>query len=394
MSATSSNSAPDLHELRKRLTRDWLITAGVALLAMFGLAQLLLTQWVGEAVGRWAIITGLAIFYELRIFRQILPLMHAPGQKTLRSGVGPGVMLTLLSGLAYALMAGFLLVTQPTGWMGWLPASLAILALAADGLDGPVTRRTASETVGGGHLAREFRALGTLILTALAIHYGKLNAWLLIIGVMDYLLLFTRSWLGRRGKALHPPPVQPRHFLQGIYLVAVSITLWPIVPAGYAAVLGLVFGIPYFLIALRDWFILAGMLDPDQSQYRQVGDAIARALTGWLALSIRLLGAMAAATVAADMIFHFDLYAAAFPDAVLAGAVAVMLLVALPFLLMGIRARLFALIAFIALSIILLVMGQNTLIFIALLLLGLTIILGQGKIAVEPEDSDPPPTAH
>jgi len=387
MSATSSDSVPDQRAPRKRLTRDWLIAAGVALLAMFGMAQLLLGQWVGEAVGRWAIITGLAIFYELRIFKQILPLMHAPGEKTLRAGVGPGVMLTLLSGLGYALMAGFLLVTQPAGWLGWLPAILAIIALAGDALDGPVTRRTASETVGGGHLAREFRALGTLIFTALAIHYGKLNSWLLIIGIMDYLLLFTLSWMGRRDKQLHLPPDQPRHFLQGIYLVAVSITLWPIIPAGYATILGLVFGLPYFIIALRDWFILAGLLDPDQSQYRQIGDAIARALTGWLALAIRLLGAMATATVAADIIFHFDMYAEAFPDALWAGAVALVLLVTLPFLLIGVRARLFALLAFIALSLILLIMGQNTVIFIALLLLGLTIILGQGKIAVEKDDT-------
>jgi hypothetical protein len=366
----------------------------VAIIVLFLMARLLSSQWVMAAVGRWAIIAGLAIFYELRIFKKILPLMRPPEEQPV-SGVGLAVKLTFLSGLSYALLAGFLLVTPPEKALMWLPAGLAGLALAADGAAGLVFRRHEQETVGGGHLAREFRALGILLLTVLAIHYSKLPLWMLLIGVMDYLHLFTSSWLGRRGKSIRRPPAQPRRFLQGLYMIAVGVSFWPAISPRYAAVTCLLFGLPYFLIALRDWFILAGILDPDQSHYHQAASAMNRALTGWLALSIRLLAAMAAATVAADMLVRLDVYAKAFSEALYAGAVALMLLAALPFLFLGVRTRLFALIAFIALSIVLLIMGPNTVIFIGILLLGLTLILGAGNLAIEREDAAAsPPTDH
>ncbi len=375
-------------QARKRLNRDWLIAAAVAVIVLLGMAQWLLLRWVPETVGRWAVVSGLAIFYELRIFKQVLPLMHRSGHENFSAGIGVGVMLTLFSGLCYALLAGFLLVTFPEGMLGWLPALLATVAIIVDALNGPAARRLNQATAGGAHLAREFRALGTLILTALAIHYGRLDPWFLLIGVMNYLQLFTISWLGRKGKSLHRPPERLQHFLNGLYLVAVSVALWPLSSGSFAVLLGLLFGLPYFLVALRDWFILAGLLDPEQSQYRQLAAAINQALTGWLALSIRLLAAMATATVLADIIFHFDVYTTAFSSDLAAGGLALMLLVALPFLFLGVRARLAALAGFIVFAVILLVIGWNIVIFVGLILLGLTIILGRGQMAIEKDDED------
>ncbi len=375
-------------QARKRLNRDWLIAAAVAVIVLLGMAQWLLLRWVPETVGRWAVVSGLAIFYELRIFKQVLPLMHRSGHENFSAGIGVGVMLTLFSGLCYALLAGFLLVTFPEGMLGWLPALLATVAIIVDALNGPVVRRRNQATVGGGHLAREFRALGTLILTALAIHYGRLDPWFLLIGVMNYLQLFTIGWLGRKGKLLHRPPERLQHFLNGLYLIAVSVALWPLSSGSFAVLLGLLFGLPYFLVALRDWFILAGLLDPEQSQYRQLAAAINQALTGWLALSIRLLAAMATATVLADIIFHFDVYITAFSSDLAAGGLALMLLVALPFLFLGVRARLAALAGFIVFAVILLGIGWNIVIFVGLILLGLTIILGRGQMAIEKDDED------
>ncbi len=371
---------------RQRLIRDWLITAAVAIIALFVVALLLSSQWVMVAVGRWAIIAGLAIFYELRIFRQTLDLMHAPGEDALRPGVDDATRWALLSGLSYALLAGFLMVTSPAGWLGWLPPLLALAGAVAAAFAETIALRSEARTVGGDYLAREFLALGALSATAVAIHYGKLDPWFLLIGIMDYLLLFTRGWLARKKKN---PPALPstkwRFHFQSLYLAALGVILFPTVGRDYALPTGLLAGLPIFFISLRDWFILTGLLNPEQSQYRQLAGAVNRALTGWLALSIRLLGAMAAATIAADMIFHFDIYARAFAQDLYAGAVALMLLVVLPFLLLGIRARLFAFIAFAALSIILLVMGWSQIVFIALLLTGATIILGQGQLAVEKE---------
>jgi hypothetical protein len=155
---------------RQRLTRDWLIAAAVAIIVLFLMARLLSSQWVMAAVGRWAIIAGLAIFYELRIFKKILPLMRPPEEQPQASGVGLAVKLTFLSGLSYALLAGFLLVTPPAeGWLPWMPPMLGLAGLLAAIISDAVTEKGGSATAGGEHLAREFRALGALVITAVAI---------------------------------------------------------------------------------------------------------------------------------------------------------------------------------------------------------------------------------
>jgi len=369
---------------RKSLSRFWLGAVGVAVIVLVGVAQMLLRQWAPDAVGRWAIIAGLAIFYELRIFKQIIPLMHRSGEEALLTRVGPGMALTLLAGLSYALLAGFLMVTPPAGRLGWLPAGLIAVAVLADAMDGPISRQRNEATVGGRHLSREFRALGTLVATAVAIHYGKLDSWFLIIGIMDYLALFSMSWLGRKNKPLHAPPApRPRHLLQMLYLASLSVILWPVVTWAYAMTLGILFGLPYFFIAIRDWFILTGLLNPDQSQYQQVARAVHRALTGWLALAIRLIAAMAAITLLADMLFHFDVYAAAFGGALAPGLLLGLLVTATPFLLLGVRARVAAFFSFVAFSGVILVLGQSAPVLTGVITSGLTLILGQGELAVE-----------
>jgi hypothetical protein len=367
---------------RQRLNRDWLIAAALAIISLFLGAKLLLTQWRQEPLGRWAILTGLAIFYQLRIFKQVLPLMHLPGTKTLRMGIDLPVRLVWLSGLGYALLAGFLMVTQPENALGWLPAGLAALALIAAVLAEAQARGHKSLPVGGQHMLLEFRALGTLVLTALAIHYARLESWLLIIGLMPYLHLFSISWLGRKQKILHPPPAQPQQFLQTLYLAALSISLWPVAPHAFSVLLSFLFGLPYFLVSLRDWFILTGLLDPKQSQYQQVVDALTAALTGWLALSFRLLGAMASATVAADILLHrsdYNVFALSAMPLVLVGV----LLVSTLLLLMAVWPRAAALLAFIALTIISWVMGGRMVIFAGLAFLGATMMLGPGHLRRE-----------
>lgn len=376
---------------QKNLSRTWLIAVVIATMTLAGVAQLLSWQWAPDAVGRWAIIAGLAVFYELRIFKQIIPLMHRSGETTLLTHVGPGMALTLLAGLSYALLAGFLMVTPPAGWLGWLPAGLITVAVLADTVDGPISRQRNEMTVGGRHLSREFRALGTLVATAVAIHYGKLDSWFLIIGIMDYLALFSMSWLARKNKPLHaPPPPRQRHLLQVLYLAALSVALWPVVTWAYAMTLSILFGLPYFLIAIRDWFILTGLLNPDQSHYQQVARAVHRALTGWLALAIRLIAAMAAITLLADMLFHFDVYAAAFGGALTPGLLLGLLVVATPFLLLGVRARIAAFFSIVVFSGVMLVLGQSAPVLIGLITSGLTLILGQGGMAIEKETSSSP----
>jgi len=385
----STHSSSDVlsTQARKRLTRVWLVVAAISFAVLVLVAWLLLSQWVMAAVGRWAIIAALAIFYELRILRQTLPLMHFDDEDSPAAGLGLVGKMTIASGLSFALLAGFILVTTPEGWLRWIPSILGLAGLVFAEVAESEKQKRARIPVGDEHLAREFRALGALVITAIAIHYGKLDAWVFLIGLMPYALIFTQGRLERKGKTARATPrfLWRRHFLN-LFLIASSIAFFPAVGRDFSMPLAFLFGLPYFLIALRDWFFLTGLLDPEQSQYRQLAAAINRALTGWLALSIRLLAAMAVATVLADIIFHFDVYATAFSNDLVAGGLALMLLVALPFLFLGVRARLAALAGFIVLAAIILGIGWNIVIFVGLILLGLTIMLGQGKMAVEQKE--------
>ena len=374
---------PDQGQIARTSSRDWLIIAIVDVLAVFLVGGILARQWVMEAVGRWAILAGVAVFYELRVLKKLLPAL--PGNDSALTGPAAfGQWLVMASGLFYALLAGFLLVTQPIAGLGWLPVLLALLGAGALFGAGMTKGAQQDESSPLGMLFAEFRALGTLVVTALAVHYGKIDAWFMLIGAMDYLILFTRGWQERRGGKVHLfAPSSLRLHLQYLYLTLVGIALAPTARRDFVLPLALVVGIAYFLAALRDWFLLAGLLKQGESSKAQVVRAAKQAVQGWLALSIRLLAAMAVATVAADMVFHFDVYAAAFQHDILAGMVILALLVALPFLFLGVRSRWFALLGFGAMAVILLIMGRSPVVDAGVILLGLTVILGQGSLAVE-----------
>ncbi len=385
-----SASAPqDPHDLlaqraaaRQRLNRAWLLSLGLAAVAWIAMFQVLRQQWPPSELGGWLLVSALALFYEWRIFKQALPLWHGQDEATLRAALDPDARLTLVAGVGYALVAGMLLLPTRSGPVDFLFPGLGLLALIADAL-AQTWRQRHSATLGSEYLAQEFRALGALVLTAAAIHAGKLDSWFLAIGIMPYLLLFTQSWLSRQQK---PIPTIPHHtwrdHFQYGYMAGTAVYLFPWVGQDFARPTSLLFGLPFFLIALRDWFILTGMLDPNQSQYRQIMTGLQNAMTGWLALTVRLFAGVVCITLLADMVFQFHVYVQGFGGPWVPGMAVLLLLVPLPFLILGIKTRLAALIALAPLTAILLVMGWHPVPMIGWLLLGLTAIIGPGRYAV------------
>lgn len=368
-------------KLTPALQRQWTMTAGVFLIALAGMFVLLLQQWQAAQLLGWLLIAGLALFYELRIFKQALPYVPLDGD----GGMGRGVMAVLAAGLGYGLLAGMLMLPQMEGWWGWIPGGLALAAMIAEELAATWFRHGISR--GARHVRREFRALGLLVVTAMAVHYNRFDPWFLAIGLMDYLLLFTASWRARKGREIPAiTPSQPRSWLQMLYLVTAGVALLPFSTREVMLVLGVLYGVPYFLLALRDWFILAGLLHPDQGIYSQVSAAVRRAIDGWLALTVRLFAGVLSATLLADMLFHFDVYVARFGAAWKPGALALLLLVTLPFLFLGIRVRWAALAALVAFAGVIIIMGWNPVVFAGLFLTGASLLLGQGRVALESSD--------
>lgn len=113
--------------------------------------------------------------------------------------LGPANRVTLARALLVCLIAGALV---DPAWLAarahWL-VGIATLALAADGLDGWVARRTASASAFGARFDMELDAFLILVLCLCVLALGKAGAWVLAIGAMRYLFVAAMGpwpWLG------------------------------------------------------------------------------------------------------------------------------------------------------------------------------------------------------
>ena len=111
------------------------------------------------------------------------------------SGLGPANRVTLARGVLVCLIAAALVdgtwLAAQTHWL----VGAAILALAADGLDGWVARRTGSASAFGARFDMELDAFLILVLCLCVAALGKAGVWVLAIGAMRYLLVAAmRPW--------------------------------------------------------------------------------------------------------------------------------------------------------------------------------------------------------
>ena len=111
------------------------------------------------------------------------------------NSLGAANRVTLARGVPVCLLAAALVAPS---WLGshahWLVGSAA-LALAGDGLDGWVARRTGTESAFGARFDMELDAFLILVLSLCVIAAGKAGAWVLAIGGMRYLLVAAmRPW--------------------------------------------------------------------------------------------------------------------------------------------------------------------------------------------------------
>lgn len=84
------------------------------------------------------------------------------------------------------------------GETGWAIFGLALLALALDGLDGPLARRSGLDGPWGARFDMEVDAVFALLLALVAWRSGAAGAWVLLLGGMRYLFVlaaFALPWL-------------------------------------------------------------------------------------------------------------------------------------------------------------------------------------------------------
>ncbi|HEX6385012.1 MAG TPA: CDP-alcohol phosphatidyltransferase family protein [Anaerolineae bacterium] len=265
MATTVSYNRPALTSLRWR----WIGIAAVwmaVLLAGFGW----LRQVWPDYAGRWLVIASLFLAYSLSIVWRHLAENYREEEKTLLPALGAGNSLTLVRALAIGLTAGFLFSPWPMGALAWAPVLLYTAADVADYFDGYLARVTNHATRLGERLDMEFDGLGMVVVSVLAVWYGQLPWWYLILGSARYLFVLGTWWRQRLGKPIHAlPPSVHRRVFAGFQMGFMSAVLWPIVPPAAATIAGTVFATATVLSFLRDWLVASGRLDPAAPVYRQ-----------------------------------------------------------------------------------------------------------------------------
>ncbi len=99
---------------------------------------------------------------------------------------------TLARGVLVALVAGALANNAFVEAI-WLWLTIAVFALALDGIDGWIARRTKSHSLFGARFDMELDALLILLLCAGLLRLESLGLWVLLIGGMRYLFV-AASW--------------------------------------------------------------------------------------------------------------------------------------------------------------------------------------------------------
>ena len=157
-----------------------------------------------------------------------LVVRHAPDALPGR-GLGPANRITLGRGaLALAIMP---LALEP-GPLGapvyWWIIGVSTAAMALDGFDGWMARRTGTATPFGARFDMELDAALLMALSVLVWRSGAAGPWVLLIGGIRYLFVAAgRVWPALRGTL---PPSRRRKAIAVVQGVALLVALGPIIP--------------------------------------------------------------------------------------------------------------------------------------------------------------------
>lgn len=213
MSSSSSNRVPG------RIVQD-------ALLAFPLLCGATWTGWIASgAPGVYT--TAVLVAYAALVG---LLVLTRPG--TLPApGMGPANRVTLLRATLTLPVAALLVVPLPleAGALWW-GVGMAGVALALDGVDGYVARRTGSATDFGARFDMELDAFLILALSALVWTATPLGAWVLAIGLIRYAFVAS-AWIWPF-MARPLPPSDRRRVICAVQVTGLLVALAPLTPPG------------------------------------------------------------------------------------------------------------------------------------------------------------------
>ncbi|WP_204352656.1 CDP-alcohol phosphatidyltransferase family protein [Salinicola halophilus] len=167
----------------------WLeLVAGLALVAI-------MTEWVHWAFSAPGGLRFTAGGVYVAIATGVLWALPAA-----RGGLGWANRVTLLRATFIAVVAGLVVYPDFVQRHAEGVASLALLSLLLDGIDGWVARRTGSASAFGARFDMELDAFFIIVLCAALIALDKVGGWVIVLGLARYLFVFAGMywpWLHR-----------------------------------------------------------------------------------------------------------------------------------------------------------------------------------------------------
>ncbi len=211
---------------------------------------------------------------------------HRPNEDALLTGLGLGNHLTLTRGLLLAGLLGFAVSPKPEGWLAWLPGILYALANVTDFLDGTCARRANHATVLGEKLDMSMDGIGVFLAALLAVRYGQVPAWYLLVGSARFLFL-AGEWVRQKaGQATLPLGESVRRrAMAGVQMGFLAVMLLPVFSPPGTHIAAMMFGLPFLAGFLWDWLIVSQLI-PSQLSFRA---AKVKRLAEWYLIGMRVL---------------------------------------------------------------------------------------------------------
>lgn len=247
----------------EQLQREWRAFNYLSALGWAAGAGVIWAAWGAGAALLWLPLPAAVLVYQSGVLYRHLTDNARPGEDELLPELGWGNRLSLLRAVFIAAMMGFLLLPKPDAFdpLLWAPGVLYTLACAADFFDGYVARVTNHATRLGAVLDMSFDGLGVLAAALLAVLWGQVPAWYVLVGAARYLYLLGMALRSRLGKENYPlPPRLERRIFAGLQMGFLAVMLLPLFGPPGTHIAAALFGVPLLVGFGRDWLYTAGVL--------------------------------------------------------------------------------------------------------------------------------------
>lgn len=239
------------------------VQAGLPLIAAIALTvvlfPLLPAEQLQDAIVHPAVVAGTC--WAGQLWYVSYSLSATTLVRTLRNTVfGLANTVTLLRGLLYAVVAGFVVVPAETA-LAWVPAVCYGTGVVLDKVDGAIAKTVGEETALGKRLDMAFDIFGLVAAPLVAVLWGALPVYYLSLSAARYAFVGAVRLHCWRGGTVHSlPDSDLGRYLAGVQMVFVTIALVPAVPTALVYTVAPVVLAPSLAVFIRDYLYATGRL--------------------------------------------------------------------------------------------------------------------------------------